>query len=79
MSSNSVRHNDYLNSLMRSYDNKYQRSVLYNVFDGKWKEAYVIVRNSSNYPIMYFKLLNSMILTFLVSTTQFRCFLRFYI
>ena len=50
MSSNQVRHNGYLKSLMRLYDDKYLRSVLYNVSDGKWKEAHVIVRNISNYP-----------------------------
>ena len=43
MSSNSVQHNDDLNSLMRWYDDKSLLSVLYNFFDGKrglvWKQA----------------------------------------
>ena len=50
MSSNWVRHNDDLNSLMRWYDDKSLLSVLYNIFDGKSKEECIIVRNSSNYP-----------------------------
>ena len=54
MSSNSVRHNEDLNSLMRWYDDKSVLSVLYNFFDGKSEEAYIIVRNSRNYPKMFF-------------------------
>ena len=51
MSSNSVRHNDDLNPFIRSYDVKSLQSVLYSVVEGKTEEAYVIVRNSRNYPI----------------------------
>ena len=50
MSSNSVRHNDYLNLFIRSYDVKSLQSVIYSVVEGKTEEAYVIVRNSRNYP-----------------------------
>ena len=50
MSSNSVRHNDDLNPFIRSYDVKSLQSVLYSVVEGKTEEAYVIVRNSRNYP-----------------------------
>ena len=50
MSSNSVRHNDDLNPFIRSYDVKSLQSVLYSVVERKTEEAYVIVRNSSNYP-----------------------------
>ena len=50
MSSNSVRHNDDLNTFIRSYDVKSLQSVLYSVVEGKTEEAYVIVRNSRNYP-----------------------------
>ena len=50
MSSNSVRHNDALNPFIRSYDVKSLQSVLYSVVEGKTEEAYVIVRNSRNYP-----------------------------
>ena len=49
MSSNPVRHNDNLNSLMPSYDDKSLQSVLYSVIEVKSEEAYVVVRNSSNY------------------------------
>ena len=50
MSSNSVRYNDDLNPFIRSYDIKSLQSVLYSVVEGKTEEAYVIVRNSRNYP-----------------------------
>ena len=50
MSSNSVRHNDDLNPFIRSYNVKSLQSVLYSVVVGKTEEAYVIVRNSINYP-----------------------------
>ena len=50
MSSNSVRHNDDLNPFIRSNDVKSLQSVLYSVVEGKTEEAYVIVRNSRNYP-----------------------------
>ena len=51
MSSNSVRHNDDMNPFIRSYyDVKSLQSVLCSVIEGKTEEAYVIVRNSSNYP-----------------------------
>ena len=50
MSSNSVRHNDDLNPFIRSNDVKSLQSLLYSVVEGKTEEAYVIVRNSRNYP-----------------------------
>ena len=50
MSSNSVRHNDDMNPIIRSYDVKSLQSVLYSVVEGKTEEAYGIVRNSRNYP-----------------------------
>ena len=54
MSSNSVRHYDDLNPFVRSYDVKSLKSVLYSVVEGKTEEAYVIVRNSRNYPMPRF-------------------------
>ena len=54
MSRNSVRHNDDFNPFIRSYDVKSLQSVLYSVVEGKTEEAYVIVRNSRNYPIFIF-------------------------
>ena len=60
MSSNSVRHNDDLNPFIRSYDVKSLQSVLYSVVEGKTEEAYVIVRNSRNYPNTIFEIQNSL-------------------
>ena len=45
-----MRHNDDLHPFIRSYDVKSLQSVLYSVVEGKTEEAYVIVRNSRNYP-----------------------------
>ena len=50
MSCNSVQHNDDMNPFIRSYDVKSLQSVLCSVVEGKTEEAYVIVRNSRNYP-----------------------------
>ena len=51
MSSNSMRHINDMNPFTRSYDVKSLQSVLYSVVERKTEEAYVIVRNSRNYPI----------------------------
>ena len=50
MSSNSVRHINDMNPFKRSYNVKSLQSVLYSVVEEKTEEAYVIVRNSRNYP-----------------------------
>ena len=45
-----MRHNDDLYPFIRSYDVKSLQSVLYSVVVEKTEEAYVIARNSRNYP-----------------------------
>ena len=69
MSSNSVRHNDDLNPFIRSYDVKSLQSVLYSVVEGKTEEAYVIVRNSRNYP-MHISFINACLVLLLVPCSK---------